>query len=142
MRMLRLQAWRSRLDALYQGKSHSLQKRLSAVRIEQTIPSIRSIRLPQNSSFRQDFRWPRASRIDESIKTGRLIKREERGEEIEESDGNKSNFTDEFPLLNTPTSRINKREQINRVEITKSPGNARRWRPHDEHAPSKHCGLY
>jgi len=30
--------------------------------------------------------------------------------------------------LNTPTSHINKREQINRVEITKSRGNARRWR--------------
>lgn len=47
---------------------------------------------------------------------------------MEESDGNKSNFTDEFPLLNTSTSHINKREQINRVEITKSRGNARRWR--------------
>lgn len=54
----------------------------------------------------------------------------EKEEEEEDGDGggNKSNFTDEFPLLNTATSRINKREQINRVEITKSRGNARRWR--------------
>lgn len=45
---------------------------------------------------------------------------------------NKSNFTDEFPLLNTSTSHINRRGQINRVEITKSRGNARRWRVCEE----------
>lgn len=45
---------------------------------------------------------------------------------------NKSNFTDEFPLLNTSTSHINRRGQINRVEITKSRGNTRRWRVCEE----------
>lgn len=58
-----------------------------------------------------------------------MLKRdEERDLSAKGGGGNKSNFTDEFPLLNTATSRINRREQINRVEITKSRGKARRWR--------------
>lgn len=60
----------------------------------------------------------------------------------EANGSNKSNFTDEFPLLNTPTFHINRRGQINRVEITKSRGNTRRWRVCEERSLSNLRGLY
>lgn len=57
------------------------------------------------------------TRVDESVNRQtdwqrRLMKDAivRRGDEIEASGGNKSNFTDEFPLLNTPTSHINTSE--------------------------------